>query len=422
MEYINSNPIKLKDVIDYLNGLSNSKFKMREFFKQFFAHPKLNLADIVDKLDGDLEVGYSNDDSRHRYDILCELAEQLVSNEHPDIDRIRKFARCKIHHKSWSRSGNYYFGSPSTKIAEWFLNPEKNTNIDMEILNYFAFDQSYYEHRKWSAQLFVNPTVFPNPDLALIKKMAVDDNSKVRKIIAEWLVNPEINSNPDSKLLYLFSTDDDSEIRKVIANWLINPEINSNPNPKLLYLFSTDNSDQIKKLVADYQPIMEQKKVTQEEKEQKAPEELNQKKHEELIQSYKKRVNDVIELLESGSYDEAISGLEAIKIDAEPQKLIEIVDLAEKYIERAQLFKKLKEMFKVSKKLNINDITDQVNRNRKEMMDLFFKWADNLGVVIEGEYITINNTANLDSMIFNLLDKSFEDWAGKEKTNQGKIN
>lgn len=86
------------------------------------------------------------------------------------------------------------------------------------------------------------------------------------------------------------------------------------------------------------------------------------------------------------------------------------------------MFKKLVKMLKVSRKLKIDDICIQLKRSREEVLKIFFDWGEKFGVIIDGDFIFVKNTDDLDSIVMDLLQQSFDDWSNKEKTKEGKIN
>ena len=77
-------------------------------------------------------------------------------------------------------------------------------------------------------------------------------------------------------------------------------------------------------------------------------------------------------------------------------------------------------MIKASKKLNINDICKVLKRPRDELFEKLIEWSDKFGFKIDGEYIVIEESANLDGAIAD-LDKEFISWDKNQKAKNGKI-
>lgn len=127
------------------------------------------------------------------------------------------------------------------------------------------------------------------------------------------------------------------------------------------------------------------------------------------------------ELIESSNYDEAIENLKKIVSEALQYNLIDISEPAKKLLNQANTLKILSQMFKASKRLKIDDICDQIDLPRKEIIKLFFTSATKFGIKLDGDYVIVENTDNLNSMVLNSLEEAFKDWNQKEETKDGKL-
>lgn len=162
--------------------------------------------------------------------------------------------------------------------------------------------------------------------------------------------------------------------------------------------------------------------------EQTRPQRKNQAwrrpKNEEIQRVSKVFMSNITEtshLIESGRYDEAISELKQIKDEIKSYNIPEITEYADKYIDQAQMLKILLKMFKISNKLKIDDICDQLERPREEIFKIFLDVGEKLGINIDGDYITAENTDILNSMVFNSLEETFKDWNQNEIKKKGKL-
>lgn len=144
---------------------------------------------------------------------------------------------------------------------------------------------------------------------------------------------------------------------------------------------------------------------------------ITQARSEKLMYNLKQSAK----LIESNNYDEANTKLEQIKDEALKYDFPQIVDPAKEMLDQVKMLKSLVQMFRISKRLKIDDICEQLNRSRKEIMKLFFASGEKFGITIDADCINIENVDNLSSMFFESLEKAFTDWEKNEKTKYGKL-
>ncbi len=87
--------------------------------------------------------------------------------------------------------------------------------------------------------------------------------------------------------------------------------------------------------------------------------------------------------------------------------------------------KKLKNLFKISKRINLNDITKTLDIQRDQFMNMLLDNPEIMGNFhLEGDYLTLEDDTSveegLDSFMSG-LDAQFDDWENKEVTKDGKI-
>jgi hypothetical protein len=77
-------------------------------------------------------------------------------------------------------------------------------------------------------------------------------------------------------------------------------------------------------------------------------------------------------------------------------------------------------MLKVATRLKIDDVCKVLKRSRDELFEKFVEWSEKIGFKIDGDYLVIDEHANLTDIIAG-LDKEFAAWNDKQKLTDGKI-
>ena len=77
----------------------------------------------------------------------------------------------------------------------------------------------------------------------------------------------------------------------------------------------------------------------------------------------------------------------------------------------------LEKMFRVSRSLKIDDAVGILKIDRLELLSMLINWASELGIVIDGEYIILQEDVDFSSR----LDEQFKKWNEKERKKEGKL-
>ncbi|MHA1370626.1 MAG: hypothetical protein ACTSRA_13060 [Promethearchaeota archaeon] len=80
-------------------------------------------------------------------------------------------------------------------------------------------------------------------------------------------------------------------------------------------------------------------------------------------------------------------------------------------------FRMLEKMFRVSRSLKIDDAVGILKIDRLELLSMLINWASELGIVIDGEYIILQEDVDFSSR----LDEQFKKWNEKERKKEGKL-
>ena len=80
---------------------------------------------------------------------------------------------------------------------------------------------------------------------------------------------------------------------------------------------------------------------------------------------------------------------------------------------------KIRKMIRVSNRIRFDMMRDALDMDTKEFNTKIFDWAEEFNLLIDGDYIVINNNT-IDDFI-NALDIQYKAWESKEQSKNGKI-
>ncbi|MHA1729982.1 MAG: hypothetical protein ACTSWY_14830, partial [Promethearchaeota archaeon] len=93
----------------------------------------------------------------------------------------------------------------------------------------------------------------------------------------------------------------------------------------------------------------------------------------------------------------------------------------EKIQKSSEQIKKLTGLFSITKKVNIESVTEVMGMSRVELIDYLIENRASLkGILIDGDYIIMSSEDDISEFAA-LLDNQFESWKNKEKSKKGKI-
>ena len=150
--------------------------------------------------------------------------------------------------------------------------------------------------------------------------------------------------------------------------------------------------------------------------------EINTLKKNITLNLFQERLSNVFTLLESGNLENALQQMQQIHEDAKQKPWPEISQLTQSKIDFVSTLKNFSKMLKISSKLLISDICEQLNLPRKEVMHLLIDWGNKFGIEIDGEMVLIKENVSKDDMMKDLVSLSFNQWTENEKNKIGKKN
>ncbi|WP_371803156.1 hypothetical protein [Candidatus Lokiarchaeum ossiferum] len=86
-------------------------------------------------------------------------------------------------------------------------------------------------------------------------------------------------------------------------------------------------------------------------------------------------------------------------------------------VNEKKLLKKFKSIMEISQRISIESVATSLEVTEKQLFELLLKWKKSLPVIIDGDFILINDITEF----VGALDQEFSDWDSHQKTKDGKV-
>jgi len=124
------------------------------------------------------------------------------------------------------------------------------------------------------------------------------------------------------------------------------------------------------------------------------------------------------QLIQEKQFLNAIRELKDMLNIAESYNLANILNWANKKLNLCKIFERLNNLFKISEKVNLNDISSLLDIDRGDLIKRLIDWSNLFEFTIDGDYLKIKSQ-DID-VFMDLLDKSYEKWGSPAKKKQKK--